>query len=252
MILLDPRMGGGDKAKQEKKLADFLACFKRSGVPTESYILPFGDACFEGSGPRGTISVGVELKTLHDMLHCIDDARYVKQRTGMSQLYGKSFLIVEGHWKPHDPNGSLMEGFQGGTSWGDCRYRSQRVMYSKLYRYLLSVSLSGVTVTYSRDMFHTAYNICEIYHYFQKPWHRHTSMLETQVLSLPSLYGPPSLCREWAARIDGVGVIKSIEAEKVFRTAANLANAEEREWLQVPGIGPGSAKKIVRQIWEGK
>ncbi|MGH7184520.1 MAG: helix-hairpin-helix domain-containing protein [Nitrospiraceae bacterium] len=239
MIILDTAVGS----------KELLSLIRKRGVLCEKVPLKFADAAFEGHGPEGIISIGVERKALHDMLACIDDSRYsAHQLPGMASMYTKSFLIVEGEWRPHDQDGTLMEGFKGGTSWGACRYRSQRVLYSKLYRYLISVSLAGVIITYSKNMDHTAQNIVELFHYFQKPWHKHTALLETQKLNIPSLNGKPTLRRRWAADLEGVGVVGSQAADKQFKTAFSLANADESEWLKIPGIGVKTAQSIVSEI----
>ena len=238
VILVDRRQGSTELAP----------IIKRIGVPVDVVELPYGDFAFDGQGPKGPISIGVERKTLHDLLNCIDDARYVMQKTGMAQLYDKSFLIVEGMWKPHDPEGWLMEGFQGGTSWGICRYRSQRTLYSKLRRYLFSVALSGVIVLYSRDIFQTAYDLTELYNYFSKKWTGHTSMVEVQKLAIPTLTGKPSLVLRWANNITDVGVKIAQDAERLFKNGRQMANASESDWLKLPGVGVKTAQQIVAEI----
>lgn len=238
MILVDSRIGS----------VELCAPLTSLGLTVEKTALEFGDVAFEGQGPDGSILVGVERKRLHDMLSCIDDARYTgHQRIGMADLYRVSVLIVEGVWRPHDPQMTLMEGFNG-SGWRECRYRTQRVMYSKLRRYLFSVSLSGVLVLTSRDVFQTAADIHELYHYFQKGWHQHTSLLEMQKLNIPTLRRKPSLVRKWAADIEGVGVTLSERAERLFRTPITLATADEVAWMQLPGVGAVTAQKIVREI----
>jgi ERCC4-type nuclease len=211
--------------------------------------LEFGDFAFEGRGPLGTVMVGIERKTLHDMLSCIEDARYAgHQRPGMKSMYDVSVLVVEGLARPHDPDGFLMEGFNGGVTWGYCKHRSTRAMYSKLARYLISVRLSGVYVEQARDPFHTAYTVHEWYQYFQRAWESHTSMLEMQKIVLPSLTGKPSLTRRWAKELDGIGVKGSEGAARMFKTPIALAEADELEWLRVPGIGVKTAQSIYREI----
>jgi ERCC4-type nuclease len=248
MILIDYRKGGEGKDKNTPQL--MVDTIKRLGVHSELSDLAFGDAAFEGRGPLGTISVGIERKTLHDILHCIDDARLSgHQLVGMRQMYTVRVVLLEGFWKPHDPEGWLMEGFNGGTSWAYCRYGSQRTLYSKLYRYLISVSLSGAIVTYSRDLFQTCYNIHEWYHYFQKRWDGHTSLQELQKVNIPTLNFRPSLTRLWAHDVQGVGMKLSELAERHFKTPIRLANADETEWLKVPGVGVKTAQNIVREIW---
>lgn len=229
---------------------ELMPIIQRIGVKCEKGDLQYGDVAFEGNGPLGRVMIGIERKALHDMLNCIDDARYTgHQRIGMKQMYDVSVLMVEGHWKPHDGNGLLMEGFSGGTAWGYCRYRSQRSMYAKLYRYLISVALSGVIVTFSRDMFQTAFNCVEWFHYFQKPWSGHGALQEMQKIAIPTLNHKPSLVRKWANDIEGVGVKKSEDAERLFKTPIALAQGDEMDWVRVPGIGVQSAQKIVREVW---
>lgn len=220
-------------------------------VPVMEQRLEWGDACFTGNGPDGHILVGVERKRLHDMVACIETKRYgAKQRVGMRDLYGLSVLIIEGDWRPHDSGGFLMEGFQGGISWGYFNHRKQKIMYNMLRRYLFSVSLSGVMVIYTKSPFHTAFDICELFHYFQKPWASHTSLLEMEQIQLPTLGSKPGLARMWAACIEGIGTKLSSAAERLFgRSPVRLANSDEMEWLKIPGVGVPTAKSIVSQIW---
>lgn len=247
MILIDSR-SGAERTDKETTVDRLVQHIRNIGVRCEKDRLEYADAAFEAKGPKGSMMVGIERKTLHDMLNCIDDARYAAhQKPGMHLMYGKSVLMLEGHWKAHDPEGWLMES-QNGSTWYPCRYRSQRTLYSKLYRYLISVSLSGVTVSYSRDLWHTAYNICEFYHYFQKRWSDHTSLIETQKLNLPDLNAKPSLTRKWAADLTDIGVKYSIEAERLFRTPIRLATADEVQWLTIKGIGPKTAMNIVKEV----
>jgi ERCC4-type nuclease len=238
MLLLDRRVGSGELKPYLQKL----------GLTVEVTTLEFGDACFEGKGPHGSILVGVERKKLHDILHCIDDARYAgHQRIGMQADYQVSVLIVEGLWRPHWPEGWLMEAYRG-VNWGQSRPGGRRITYEKLRRYLFSVHLSGVMVLQTTSVEHTARDIHDLYHYFQKRWTDHRSMLETQKLQVPTLTQKPTLVRLWATDIDGVGTVKSQAAAKVFRTPYDLATSDEQDWMQIEGIGAPTARKIIQQI----
>lgn len=221
-------------------------------VPVERAALLFGDVAFEGNGPDGTMLIGIELKRLHDMLNCIDDARYsAHQRVGMAQMYRVSVLNIEGLWRPHDQKDLMMEGFYnkaGDLKWGYCQPSGRCVMYSKLRRYLFSVALSGVPVTYTRDILHTVKDIVELYWYFQKAWDKHTALLQMQRLNLPALNGKPSLTRRWAANLEDVGVKLSDQAARKFKTPIALATADETEWVKISGIGVSTAQGIWREI----
>lgn len=227
---------------------DLLPYVQALKVKAEKSQLPYGDACWEGNGPKGRIAIGVERKRLSDILNCIDDARYsAHQKPGMKQLYGVNILIIEGVWKPDSATGYLMECVSSLT-WRPYRYRSQMTRYSKLFRYLLSVQLTGTIVIITRDIEHTAFNIVEMYHYFQKKWEDHTSLLEVQKIAIPDMNSRPSLVRRWASDLDGIGVKMSQDAEKLFKTPIALATADEIQWMKIKGISHGIASKVVKSI----
>lgn len=235
----------------ERGSIELLPRIQALGIRCERARLPAADFAFTGKGPDGDMDVGVERKRLHDMLTCIEDGRYNAQRGRMRQLYGVSILLLEGLWRPHDSKDLLMEGFpqkNGSVTWGYCRPRGQVVPYSKLRRYLFSVSLANVIVTYTRDEDHTAHDIYDLYHYFGKAWRDHVSLLEMQKLSIATLNQKPSLVRKWAADLDDIGTKKSDLAARHFRTPISLATADEVEWLKLPGVGVQTAQRIYRQI----
>ena len=240
MILVDSRVGS-------REMLPFIG---RVGPKCELSHLEYGDAAFEGNGPHGRIGVGVERKTLGDILNCIDDSRYTAhQRPGMLAMYDKNILIIEGVWKADSVSGYLME-CVATLTWRPFRYRSQMTRYSKLFRYLLSVQLAGTVVVLSRDIEQTAYDICECYSYFNKRWEDHTSLLETQKLNMPSLTGKPSLVRRWAAELEGIGVKHSMDAERIFKTGWELASSNESDWITISGVGPKLARSVIKQIHE--
>lgn len=248
MIYIDDR----EETKTQKLLnSDLLKHFPTFGAQAEACRLPFGDAMMEVHGPEGPLLLGVERKKVHDYLDCIETGRLSgHQLIGMKETYDIRVLMLEGHWKPHDPQGILMEGFSGGMSWGYARPRGQRVMYAKLKRHLISLSLAGVIVDYSRDPFHTAYNINEYAEWGKKKWDDHTSLQEMHKIAIPTLNHKPSLLRRWAADLDGVGMKMSALAERRFRSALDMAQADESEWLRIPGVGVKTAQSIVREIWK--
>lgn len=249
MILIDSREEGPDK---KKKNLDLIQHIRRQNIKVEDTYLPFADAAIEIHGPDGIALVGVERKRLHDMLNCVEDARYNAQRIGMKNEYPVSVLMIEGHWKPHDPDGFLMEGFNGGMTWGHMKPKGNRVLYSKLYRYLISVAMAGVIVQYSRDPFHTAFNLCEWHGWGTKKWDDHTALREIQKFALPTLNARPTLKQKWANAIDGIGVKKWPFVDRLFRSPLAMAQADESEWLKVPGVGVRTAQAIVKEIWGNK
>ncbi len=166
----------------------------------------------------------------------------------MKLMYQLNFLAVEGMYKPHDNDGYLMEGFRGGAAWAGCKYRQQFPRYDKLFNYLLSVAMSGVIITCSRDMYMTAFNICCLYDYFQKPWDRHTSMEEIEKLPMWEVGGRSSLVKRWAAQFDGVGVRLATEAEQTFVSGKHMGLSNVEDWAGIKGIGRNTAVRIVKEI----
>ena len=249
MILLDPRDGNG---KQDVGASiQMCSTIRQLGVLCDRYQVDAADACFEGKGPQGNMLIGMERKTIHDMLKCIDDGRYNMQRIKMKQMYAKSFLLMEGMWKAHDEYGYLMEGFvnkDGKLSWAHCKPGGKPVMFSKLYNYLISVAHSGVIISYPQNLTQTCHHIVNTFHYHQKRWQDHTSLLDRQLLNIPTLVTKPKLIRKWAEDLEGVGVKTAIEAEKLFKRPIRLATADESDWLRLEGVGVATAQRIVREI----
>ena len=142
-------------------------------------------------------------------------------------------------------DGFMMES-KDGIKWWLCRPHGMPVKYSKLRRYLISIRYSGMYVIFTRNLWHTAYDICEEYWYHQKG--DHTSLLEVPKLAIPQMNFRPSLTRMWANDINGIGVKLGMDAERLFKKPKILANADESEWMRIPGIGAKTALDIVGQI----
>lgn len=249
MILVDSRDGPDKNHEINYRFRTFLS--NVCGIPSEESHLDYGDYALEGNGPDGNILVGIERKTLRNLISSMRDGQYNEQRIGMKNTYKVSILAVEGLWIENESDGSILIGKEGGKYWYPLTLNQdsgRRVRYSEVYRYLLSVALSGVLVSHSYSLLHTAWNVAEVFKYFSKPWDQHQSLLETKLINIPSLDFHPPLVREWAARVDHIGIKRSIEAQNIFKTPIRLANAEEEEWLGISGIGTATAAKIVRQI----
>lgn len=256
MILVDGAVGS----------YELQSLINRQGIRCEKANLEAADACFEGYGPEGMVLIGVERKKIQDALDCIDTGRFGGfQLPKMRQMYRFRFIIIEGVWRPDTRHGFLQQehlNTDGRSWWSDQRHGGKREMYHKLRRYLFSITMAGAHVIYTRDIGHTVYDICELYHWFQKRWRDHKSMetlysgyawdaqpKQSEDLSMiPTIDRRPSLVRRWAAGIDGVGVKLSADAERVFRTPIALATADEADWVEVPGIGLRMASDIVKQI----
>lgn len=242
MILIDRRKGS----------ADLLPLIKRIGLSSQLDTLPAGDASFEGNGPSGTVLIGIERKKLRDILACINDGRYAGfQQHGMAELYSIRFIIVEGIWKPSEEGDlleySLRKNSKGEWKWGWYTMEPP-VMYDKLFRFMVSATFTGGTHWLrSGSPFETAWQIVSLYHWWNKKWDNHRSMAAIQEMNIPQ-FTRPSFEQEVASRIVGIGVARSLEAARIFKTLPAMVRATALDWQQIDGIGPGTARKIVKQI----
>lgn len=249
---------------------ELLSLIARQGLPCQKQPLDSADVAFEGYGPHGMTLIGVERKKIQDALDCIETGRLGGfQLPKMRQMYTFRFIILEGVWRPDIQHGFLQQEIvkpDGKVWWSDQRRGGKREMYAKLRRFTFSLMMAGAYVIPTRDIMHTAYDVCELYHWFQKPWDKHTSMntLYTgqawdrtpmhseDLMMIPTIDRRPSLVRRWAASLDGIGVKLSADAERVFRNPRDLALADEADWMNVVGVGLRTAADIVRQITGGK
>lgn len=256
MILVDRAVGS----------FELQSLIQRFGVQCEKTGLDSADAVFEGFGPEGQTLIGVERKKIQDALDCVETGRLGGfQLPKMRKTYKFCFVIIEGVWKPDTRHGFLLRQIDKGDGrpwWSEKGHGGRIEKYSKLRRYLFSLTMAGAHVLYTRDITHTAYDICELYHWFSKPWDKHTSMQQMysgywwdrqtghseELMMIPTISGKPSLVRRWAACLDGIGVKMSADVERVFTTPRALANADEDELMKVPGVGLKTAGDIVRQI----
>jgi len=233
MILVDSRVGS----------VELAVILRNLGLKAELTTLDAGDFAFEGKGPQGNCMVGVERKRIRDLLNCIDDGRFAgDQQHKMIDYYPMfRFLIVEGLFRP-SPDGLLLE--RQGKLW--VHPTGRPVLYEKLFNFMSSVSvIAGTHCIISSNMAETAHQISALFKWFQKHWEQHTSMLEVHRVALPQ-FTKPSFERRVASQIDGIGVNRSIECEKYFKTVPKMINAGEEEWINI--VGARTAQKIVRQI----
>lgn len=230
--------------------------------------MEYGDFFFCGNGPQGdgTLDVGIERKTLADMLTSNREERFSgRQLLGLLEVYSVPVLIVEGVYRA-DPRTGILQVPRGGGQWADLRLGSTTFMHSELDRFLLSVSVMTayqvgkpliVTQTASKDA--TARKIADIYHlYTHKSWAEHKSH---DGVHMPTLHEPVLLRKRTRAEENytakrmvlmslkcGIGRDTSKDAATHFGSIREMVNADEKEWRKVPGVGKGIASKVVQEI----
>lgn len=239
-------------------LPDFLS----ANLDAELAELEFSDFFFVGNGPSGDINVGVERKTLRDILQCIRMTNRFTghQLPGLQRSFHFAFLLIEGAYRSH-PESGLLQDWRGGRdgSWQDVKLGSQRFLHSELQRFLISVStMTDVKVWKTRTKTETVNFVADLYHQLHnKRWDEHKSVFAIQ---MPEIREPMRLTkmtrqdelflqkRKFAMLFDGIGQDVSKAAATHFRSIREAANADEKAWREVEGVGKTISKKIVQDV----
>jgi len=205
--------------------------------------LEFADAAFIGNGEASPILVGIERKTLRDLVTSMETGRLSgHQLPGLLASYGVVYLIVEGIGRDHE---GRYQHFAGRV-WTDLGIPAKG-----LTNYLNTLMVvAGVYVLRSTNEITTANMILHLYDWWQKDWedHRgHLAFCDPTPRRL-GLFVKPGLLRRVAKELPGVGWERSAEVEKRFGSVAEMIMAAPHEWKEVPGIGKKMAENIYKEL----
>lgn len=254
-VLVDPRSGSGDLVRPLQAL----------GIPArypdpragEGCELEFGDVQLVGRGANDRpVLVGVEVKTLSDVLQCIVDRRFSgHQLPGLLASYEERWLLIEGVMLcdktrelyiarvDHRPP---IRAAKGEKPW----------QYEAVQSWRRSVERAGCKTDNVPDRRSVVAWIASLYHWWQKAPEDHQAMFGVRLKDLSCAGDPiadyiaeasPKM-RVAASVISGVGSIKAAAAAAHFRSIRKMANAEVEAWREVPGFGKRLADAMVEEI----
>jgi ERCC4-type nuclease len=245
-----------DRRNGSIELAPYLA---RMGAKTEVTELEFGDFAFEGNGEHGTAFIGIERKTLGDLLACISSGRFSgHQLPGMVEMYDYQYLIVEGMYRSGD--GGLLEEYNlSKRSWYAVLHGRRQYTYAEVDRWIGTIEVhTPFKVRRAYGMQETAAQLVSMYHRWRsKKWDEHRSHLAFNIASGKPKAGPisfrkPSLVQCIAKELPGVGWDRSLAISRSFATVDEMVKASPKRWMEIEGIGKGMATKIVDALKGGK
>lgn len=242
-ILVDPRVGS----------RELLSLIRSKGVKAElsKEQMDAGDFAFEGKGPDGTCLVGIERKATRDMLQCIRTGRFAgHQLPLLLQMYKFQYLIVEGIFRPN-PNDGILEEPRNGQ-WHPIVVGTSRFMYQELMGALFTYErMTALKVHYTANMLGTASHVVSLYRWWNgKDWSKHRAHTASHNVGYVEILGQWPFKRRLAKELYKVGAEKSKAVADDFASARDMANANEKRWMKVPGIGKTIAKKIVEEFNE--
>jgi ERCC4-type nuclease len=241
-ILIDDRQGS----------KELLPYFRPYAVIVGLCHLDFADIAFSGNGKDQTLSIGIERKTINDLVQSMESGRLSDpQLRGLLKNYDLIYLVVEGIWRP-GPGGELE--ISRMHQWSGTR---RLTLYEAVDSYLTSIENCGVRVRRTSNERETAKVIVDLYHYWMKPWEDHGTHRDiyapvhaesnTVKLVHPD---PPNLAVKWACQIDGIDQ-RAWQVGRYFESANQLANASIGEWMEALGIRKSTrtAASVVDQIY---
>lgn len=241
---------------------------KARGLPVTLTRMDYGDVSWLGLGPEGVpVSVGVEVKTIHDALKCIADGRFAgHQLPGLVQAYDQVWLLIEGLWRSNAKTG-ILEYRHSRGEWRECSAGSRRFMCADLLTWLFTITVKGnIQVARVSDWGEATIWLSTLYNWWTvKGWEGHKSHLAfhdgtrhgtpfkrdraaNMVASLAdkALLQRPTTARMVAAQLPNVGWTKSAAVAKRYRTVEELVQATPEELQELDGVGP----KIAQGIYE--
>lgn len=257
--------------------ADLAPLLRARGLPVVLTRMDYGDVSWVGLGPGGEpVSVGVEVKGLHDVLKCICDGRFAgHQLPGLVQSYDQCWLLVEGLWRANSKTGILEYRHRKGL-WCEASVGTRRFMYRDLATWLCTVEIKGgIKLVRVSDWNEATLWLSACHSWWtqkkegQVGWEAHKSHLAfhdgtrhgaphrtnpgrasgmVRGLSDQALLTRPTLCRLVAAQLPGVGWKKSEGLARRFQTVEALTVAEISELKEVEGIGPKLAQGIYDSV----
>lgn len=242
MITLDDRTGSRDL---------YLPLIKE-GVPVQLGRMEYGDLSWAGRGPEGIPQiVGVEYKTVEDVIKCIGDGRFAgHQLPGLLQTYNYVWLMVAG--RVRSGQGGILQVSHISGRWFDAGFGGRQFRYSDYDHWLTTIELrGGVRVKRVGDGMEAAASLSAMYRWWTaKEWEDHRGHLgfDTTRDLESALLRKPSLLRRLAKELPGIGWTKSASVASQFSTTIDMVAASETEWANIPGIGKTMARKIRKEL----
>ncbi len=235
-LLIDDRAGS----------RELIAPLRVMGVPVEETRLAYGDAQLVVDSQGGPLLVGVEYKKLPDLLACVRSGRFADQLRGMRDSYAVNWLLIEGevsHFTPKEPLRYKVDG----RKW---READARLSYTEMATWVMTMSAKAGVLVWQTPTQEASVVWLRGLHLWctSRDWEEHRADSAWYSAPLPSLVGEPPLVQRVAAQLPGVGITRSIEVAKRFATVKELACALPSEWVKIPGIGKGTAAKIVKAV----
>jgi ERCC4-type nuclease len=206
-----------------------------------------------GHGPTGPLRIGIERKTLGDLVGSLLKNRlFGHQIPGLLAEYDLVWVVVEGVWRPGADDTIEVMGYDHRTrkrGWGSSRYG---ITYSQLDRWLLNYDVMGqgrLKRWRTSTEHETCYFIADLARYIWKPWakhHSHAAIGKWSPGGTPAkvmLTKATDLVR-LAASLPGVGAVTARKMGSRFGSMKELVGGSEDEFRKC-----GMKGKDAEKLW---
>lgn len=239
MILVDTREGS-------KELEGPL---RAAGLAPVMTMLPKGDVEVLGLGPGGRpLMVGVEFKTIADVLACVRSGRFAEQLRGMRARYEVAWLLIEGEWRiGQSATASVLEVRERG-GW---RARGHYTHQEAASWVLTMAQRGGVLLWRTACREESVAWLRALYWWWtSKEFEAHRAHLDwyTPPVTTEAMLVEPGLVQRVAAVLPGIGAERARAAAEVFTSVRAMVGADEKAWQTVEGVGPKIAKRVVEAV----
>lgn len=271
-------IGGRDQHDYENGVWSCPSNPTHSPICELSY-LDSADVFFLGNGWSGdTLSIGVEVKSITDLLSCLQTGRLVNEQVPkMLAGYDVQWILYYGYHRAHPSTGTLQLGRldpdtwkkptlqtppdqwkpkpKQAISWYDYQpsISSRTLPYGYLESRLLTLTSRGIHCKFTPTIQDACYFIASLYRWWSKDRsedEKHLQVEDKRFSVAPTLDPDPELRKRlaFAMRLPGLSHERGLSAAKHFPSIESMVIAGESDWTAIRGIGKGTAQAIKRYL----
>lgn len=211
--------------------------------------LEYADFAFFGLGPNNVSwRVGIERKTIRDLLACIRSGRFSgHQLKGLLNGYNEVYLIIEGLFKGRGKDGLLIT--WENADWAQLGLGSNCYMMRDVWLFLNTIAIkTGIRWNVTTNPRETARFVSTLHRWWSwKEYGEHRAHLQPDTGRVAQV-GNHTLVRRLASHLKGVGWEKSKAVEAEFDSISDMCAAGEERWKEIDGIGKKLSQSIVNEL----
>lgn len=217
---------------------------------------PSGDVAINGNGPNGPVSVGIELKTISDLMTSSITGRLTTQLERMVTTYHRVWILTYGtlatnpasHLLATNVRGRLVPVMRGTTT---------PFQFTEYYSLLHEISECNVHHHHVPDYPSAALWIAHTAKFWAKPYRCHDRLatLELPTTTLIPRYAAGDdendrmkITMRMAACLPHISKGRALTIAQHFASIRDMLTATVAQWVNIPGIGDTTATTAVELI----